>query len=446
MKKSSYLFITLLVGVGVFLIPGPFLYAFDTLDEVVSRYLSQNLDVATAALKVKSSAASLASAPAWRSSSISLSANTAGTLGDVATPVGPTSASSQAGGPTYGASLSVPLTDWFALGASGTLKSDGTLTSSLSATLSPLSGQPSKADIDYRLSLQSYRSTLRSAVLQFRSTLRSLQVSKAEVAYKKAAYDAASTQYEQKQVLLSRGSASQSDVLDALGSLTQARLDYETAEANYQNIHQSIALSLGIADAELPDFTQLLESEGPITDASLTSLMDRETYLGLSDTFVRAKLDAESSQIDARSAQPKPDVSIKGDLSPAAKTWSASAMVKLPLDLLFWDRAAVAKQTADVKEKQAEYAKATVSLEYDQKVQDAKRLYESWKKTTTAYSSAQLVYQQAEVLASLGQKSPLDLNTAQAELLRSAWQLASAEKTLRDALDALSPRFVIEEK
>jgi outer membrane protein TolC len=276
--------------------------------------------------------------------------------------------------------------------------------------------------------------------------LRSLQVSKAEVAYKKAAYDAASTQYEQKQVLLSRGSASQSDVLDALGSLTQARLDYETAEANYQNIHQSIALSLGIADAELPDFTQLLESEGPITDASLTSLMDRETYLGLSDTFVRAKLDAESSQIDARSAQPKPDVSIKGDLSPAAKTWSASAMVKLPLDLLFWDRAAVAKQTADVKEKQAEYAKATVSLEYDQKVQDAKRLYESWKKTTTAYSSAQLVYQQAEVLASLGQKSPLDLNTAQAELLRSAWQLASAEKTLRDALDALSPRFVIEEK
>mgnify|MGYP005850279869 FL=1 len=49
--------------------------------------------------------------------------------------------------------------------------------------------------------------------------------------------------------------------------------------------------------------------------------------------------------------------------------------------------------------------------------------------------------------ASFGQKSHLDVMGSKADLLRSAWQLASAEKAFRDALDALSIKFVyIDEK
>ena len=419
------------------------LQALDTLDEVVSRSLSRNLDVALAALKLKNSAANLTAEPAWRSSSLGLSADTAGSL-DSAAPSGSTPGA--ATGTSYGASLSIPLTDWFSFGATGTIASDGSVSSSLSATLNPFLGQTSKADMDYRSNLQSYRSTLRSAILQFRGTVRSLVVSGAELAYKKAALDAANAQYEQKQVLLSQGAASQSDLLDALASQTQARLDYEAAEANYENVHQTIALSLGVPEAELPDFVQLLTAEGDITVVSLSSIMDKATYVAMSDAYVRAQLDAESSQVDAQSAQPKPDISIKGAVSPSAKAWSATASVKLPLDLVFRERAAIAQQTAEVKQKQVELVGQTVALEYDQKVKELNRLYESWKKTATAYSAAQLVYQQAEVLASLGQKSALDMSTAKAELLRADWQRAGAEKSLRDALDALSTRFLYNEE
>ena len=419
------------------------LQALDTLDEVVSRSLSRNLDVALAALKLKNSAANLTAEPAWRSSSLGLSADTAGSL-DSAAPSGSTPGA--ATGTSYGASLSIPLTDWFSFGATGTIASDGSVSSSLSATLNPFLGQTSKADMDYRSNLQSYRSTLRSAILQFRGTVRSLVVSGAELAYKKAALDAANAQYEQKQVLLSQGAASQSDLLDALASQTQARLDYEAAEANYENVHQTIALSLGVPEAELPDFVQLLTAEGDITVVSLSSIMDKAAYVAMNDAYVRAQLDAESSQVDAQSAQPKPDISIKGAVSPSAKAWSATASVKLPLDLVFRERAAIAQQTAEVKQKQVELVGQTVALEYDQKVKELNRLYESWKKTATAYSAAQLVYQQAEVLASLGQKSALDMSTAKAELLRADWQRAGAEKSLRDALDALSTRFLYNEE
>lgn len=419
------------------------LQALDTLDEVVSRSLSRNLDVALAALKLKNSAANLTAEPAWRSSSLGLSADTAGSL-DSAAPSGSTPGA--ATGTSYGASLSIPLTDWFSFGATGTIASDGSVSSSLSATLNPFLGQTSKADMDYRSNLQSYRSTLRSAILQFRGTVRSLVVSGAELAYKKAALDAANAQYEQKQVLLSQGAASQSDLLDALASQTQARLDYEAAEANYENVHQTIALSLGVPEAELPDFVQLLTAEGDITVVSLSSIMDKAAYVAMNDAYVRAQLDAESSQVDAQSAQPKPDISIKGAVSPSAKAWSATASVKLPLDLVFRERAAIAQQTAEVKQKQVELVGQTVALEYDQKVKELNRLYESWKKTATAYSAAQLVYQQAEVLASLGQKSALDMSTAKSELLRADWQRAGAEKSLRDALDALSTRFLYNEE
>lgn len=430
-------------GLLAMILLGSPLQAFDTLDEVVSRSLSRNLDVALAALKLKNSAANLAAEPAWRSSSLGLSANRAASL-DSASSSGSTPG--VATGTSYGASLSLPLTDWFSFGATGTVTSDGSVSSSLSATLNPFSGQTSKANIDYRSNLQSYRSTLRSAVLQFRGTVRSLVVSGTELAYKKAALDEANAQYEQKQVLLSQGAASQSDLLDALASQTQARLDYEAAEANYENVHQTIALSLGVPEAELPDFAQLLTAEGDITGVSLSSIMDKATYVAMSDAYVRAQLDAETNQIDARSAQPKPDISIQGEVTPGEKTWSATATVKLPLDLVFRESAAIAQQIVEVKQKQVEFVGQTVALEYDQKVKELNRLYESWKKTATTYSAAQLVYQQAEVLASLGQKSALDMSTAKAELLRADWQLAGAEKSLRDALDTLSTRFLFNEE
>lgn len=438
--KRHKRFIPLLVLLWLALsVPVQHLFAFDSLDEVISLALSRNLDVAAAALKLKNSAASLASEPAWRSSSVSLSANTGGSFGSVS---GGPASSTGANGTSYGASLSVPLADWFSLGATGTLKNDGTIASTISATLSPLSGQSSKAVIDNLSSLQSYRSTLRSAVLQFRSTVRSLVVSKTEVAYKKAALDAAQAKYDQFQVLMNRGEASQTDVLDAMANLTQARLDYETAAANQESIHQSLAMSLGILAGDLPDFEKLLKAEGDVPSLESAALLEKSTYLAISDTYVKAKLDAESSKIDAQTAQPKPDITIKGDFSPSSNTWSAQAMVKLPLDLVFREKAALAQETATLKQKQADLTRETVALEYDQKVRELNRLYESWQKTATSHSSAQLVYDQMEVLAALGQKSRLDRFSAQADLLRSAWQLASAEKSYRDALESLSPRYV----
>jgi outer membrane protein TolC len=443
---SWFAFCIALVFLALF-IQDPALYAFDTLDDLVSRSIAQNLDVQQAALTLKSSAASLSAEPAWRSSSAGLSASTSGSFESKAAPAAMGTGSSPGTAATMSGTLTVPLTDWFTLGASGTIKADGSVTSSVSASLNPLAEQISKGSINYRMSLQSYRSTLRSAVLQFRAQVRSLLVSKAEVAYKQAALDTATAQYEQKQILSAQGSASQSDVLDALVSLTQARLDYEAADSNYQTIQKSLAQSLGVSDTELPDFEKLASTEPEITEDLVSAIMDRSTYLAMSDTYVRAALDAASSQIDERTAQPKPDINIKGELSPTAKTWSAGATVKLPLDLIFWEKARIAKEMAEVKQKQVQLASQTVSQDYDQKVRDLKRLYESWKKTATAYDAAKLVYEQVETLASLGQKSLLDVMSGKADLLRSAWQLASAEKAFRDAQDALSMRFIyIEEK
>uniref|UniRef100_A0A7C3IJQ1 TolC family protein n=1 Tax=Gracilinema caldarium TaxID=215591 RepID=A0A7C3IJQ1_9SPIR len=447
MKTFARFAFPIILAFIILLLKGPALYAFDTLDDLVSRSIAQNLDVQQAALTVKSSAASLSGEISWRSSSVGLTASTSGSFDTGFGPGSPGTVATPGTTTTINGTLSVPLTDWFTLGASGTIKADGSVTSSFSANLNPLAEKNSKGSINYQMSLQSYRSTLRSAVLQFRAQVRSLLVSKAEVAYKQAALDTATAQYEQKQILSAQGSASQSDVLDVLVSLTQARLDYEAADSNYQTIQKSLAQSLGLSETELPDFEKLVSTEPDITEDLVSAIMDRSTYLAMSDTYVRAVLDAASSQIDERTAQPKPDINIKGELSPTAKTWSAGATVKLPLDLLFWEKARIAKEMAEVKQKEVQLASQTVSQDYDQKVRDLRRLYESWKKTATAYDSAKLVYEQVGTLASLGQKSLLDVMSGKADLLRSAWQLASAEKAFRDAQDALSMRFFyIEEK
>jgi len=442
MKTSTSFGFPIVLAFITLLLQSPVLFAFDTLDDLVSRSIAQNLDVQQAALTLQNSAASLTEEPAWRSSSAGFTASTSGSFDSGSAPGTSGTGAVPGTATTISGTLSVPLTDWFALGASGTIKADGSVSSNVSATLNPLAEQYSKGSINYRLNLQSYRSTLRTAVLQFRAQIRSLIVCKAEVAYKQAALDTATAQYEQKQVLSAQGSASQSDLLDALVGLTQARLDYETAASNCQRIQKSITLSLGVSEMELPDFEKLASTEPEISEDLISAIMDRSTYLAMSDTYVRALLDAESSQIDEQTAQPKPDINIKGELSPAEKTWSAGVTVKLPLDLLFWEKARIAKEMAEVKQKQVQLASQTVSQDYDQKVQDLKQLYESWKKTSTAYESAKLVYEQVETLASMGQKSLLDVLSGKADLLRSAWQLASADKAFRDAQDALSMRFV----
>jgi outer membrane protein TolC len=412
------------------LIQSPKLYAFDTLDELVSRAVAQNLDVAKAELNVQTKAAQLKAEPAWRSSSLEFTSTI-------------TDGTSTSERTTFGGNLVVPLTYWFSLGATNTVTDEGDLSSNLSATITPLAQSNSKASIDYRSSLQTYRSTLRTTVLDFRALLRSFLVSKAEVAYKEAELQAATAEYEQIQVLLSQGSASQAELLDALVTMTQARLEYETAVSNYQSLHQSIAQDLGLDESEIPDIEKLSHSEPVISESLLQEIMDRSTYLTMKDTYVTATLDAESSQIDARTAQPKPDITLKGTLSPTDKIWSASASLKLPMDILYWEEARIAANLAKVKQKQVQLMSQTVLLEYEQKVQELHRLLDSWKKTMTAYESAKIAYDQLETLSSFGQKSTIDMLNGYASLQYAAWQVASAEKSFRDALDVLSTRFIV---
>ncbi|AEJ20127.1 TolC family protein [Gracilinema caldarium] len=433
MKINIQLGIVLLLS--FFLLQIPELFAFDTLDDLVSRAVAQNLDVAKAELTIQNKAAQLKAEPAWRSSSLELTT----TISDA---FSTTTETSTTEGTTFGGNLVVPLTYWFALGATSTFTDEGNLTSNLSATITPLAQSNSKATIDYRSSLQTYRSTLRTAVLDFRALLRSLLVSKKEAAYREAELQAATAEYEQTQVLSTQGDASQAELLDSLVTMTQARLEYETAVAKYQTVHQSIAQYLGIDESEIPDLEQLSNSEPEISEFLLHDIMDRSTYLSINDTYVTATLDAESSQIDARTAQPKPDITLKGTLSPTAKSWSASASLKVPMDLLYWEEARIATNLAAIKEKKVQLTSQTVLQEYEQKVRELNRLLDSWKKTITAYESAKIVYKQIETLAHFGQKSRIDMLNGYADVLYSTWQVASAEKAFRDALDALSTRFV----
>jgi hypothetical protein len=176
--------------------------------------------------------------------------------------------------------------------------------------------------------------------------------------------------------------------------------------------------------------------------------MTLDQWLNMSSSLIKAEMAADKAEADAKKAFPRPDISLKGDVSSvlsgaAAGTlnWSAGATVKLPIDLVFRDRAEAKAESAAAKRSSARNTRVGAAAEYALKVGELSRTFASWRKAANAAESAHLAVEEAQLLYSLGRRSESELASAQAQGLRADWQAEAGRKSLLDALDVLDARF-----
>jgi len=412
-----------------------------SLDALVSRALAQDADVALALAQLRAAEAARGADQAWRSSVLTLQSGLQGGEDGSAA----AAASSEM---TWSVQAALPLAHWLSLGAESSGDAAGNGSGAVSLTVSPFARHSGSAALNYRSTLATYRGSLRTAILDFRATLRSMVVADAELRLRRAELAVTAGALTSARILVERGEAGRTSLLDALADQTEAEVAVSAAESALETSRADLALRLDLAETALPETATLAALEAVPGDDPGANNMDLEQWLTASAGWQNAQLAAESAADEARLAVPRPDLSLKGTLGSVlagtgagTSRWSATAAVSLPLDLVYRDTAAAKADTAAARQKSADNLRVAAVREYAQKLKELTRGYETWRRATTANESAALALEEGRLLHSLGESSAADLAAAEADGLRSAWQTAAALKSLRDVQDQLDRRW-----
>jgi len=444
LKRKAHVFVLAAAAVCALALVPPGLPGL-SMDELVSRALARDPGMAQSLAQLHEAQASLSASSPWRSSSLSLQSTLKDTI-----PAPPAPAGSSSAGPdlTWAASASVPLAVWLSLGASVNGDDTGKSTGALSVSVAPLAIQSTEADYAYRSALVDYGSTLRSTILDIRKSLRAMRVSEAEAAWRKADLGVAETAVERAALLAERGEGGRTDLLDAIALRTEAQANYDVAVNASAAARSDAALRIGLEAPQLPDSAALEALDRNPGTTAPGDAMTLDQWLNMSSSLVKAEMAADKAESDAKKAVPRPDISLKGDVSSILSgtssgtlNWSVGATVKLPIDLVFRDRAEAKAESAAAKRSSARNTRISAAAEYALKVAELSRTFASWRKAANAAESARLAVEEAQLLYSLGRRSDSELASVQAQGLRADWQAEAGRKSLLDALDILDARF-----
>lgn len=415
--------------------------SFADLDEVTAIALLKDTALASAAAKLSAARAGLGAEKSWRSSSLTLQSSWGAPTGESV---------EKALSGTYGASVAVPLSHWLSLGAAVSAtegKSEGEVPEGrVSVSLRPLSLPSEGADLSYRIALNSYNAVLRAAILETRSAIRSLAVVRAELAYNEAELELARSGFEAARIKSERGELGASELLGATAELIAAEVSVDALLSEEAALRDDLALRLGIPTELLPETTALaaLDKTGTLS-GDPGALLDREGWLAASTNYIQALLDAEGAEADSRRAQVRPDLVLSGEAAAALSgsnrglgSWTVSASLKLPVDILYRDASSAASELAAAKARAAELARAAALNDFERKTRELARCQTTWRRSETSAAAARLVLEQAVLLRSLDRRSESELLRARADTLKAEWQTAVALKSYKDALDALS--------
>jgi outer membrane protein TolC len=411
------------------------------IEALIATALARDADLQTAAVGVKAAAAAVAADSPWRKLSVDLKTTLAN--GGSAPGAAPVAFS-------WSAAASLPLTDWFSLGlntAGDIAKNPFSANLKLDASYQPFAlAAEDSAGAALVNARNDYVVKLRERTLALRKALRQLILLDADFGLKQAKLAVAATALDKQQFLFDRGEAKHSDLLKAIGDKTDAQMAADKSEAALADAKAALADDFGLkADAiAVADVAAWFDAD--YAAAWKPATVDQ--WLSASASYRKAGVDAAAAERAAAQAEPKPNLTLGASLAPGYGSgafslgWSASANLKLNLDLVYRAAADAKAEQAALKRAAVATAEAAARQEYANKGVELARTEASYERARMSIEATGMVIAETRLLYGRGEKSGAEMASAEADGLQAAYQSLSGRVGLADLRDALDVRFL----